>query len=309
MSGPVDDPLKAEFDTVAEWTADVAVDLGPDYFLPAACRGSGSPSTLRWFVDRLGLTAADRMLDCGAGVGGPAAFAAQESGVAPILSEPEAGACRASQRLFGFPVVQAASDLPFATASFDVTWALGVLCTVPDQPCLLRELHRVLRPDGRLGLLVFVARSLPLSDQPRATTSRPRIVCESSSTRRTCGSRTAPSCRNSLCPLTSGGNGPRPSTLSSTDGTTTTRCGRPRCGNRTSSDPCWSTRNSSAGWSSRDHVDDFRSACRARSLIDSTNQRSDNRGGPITVVGTPTVVCTGLARRASGHLRPGTRSR
>lgn len=166
MRGPVDDPLKAEFDTVAEWTADVAVDLGPDYFLPAACRGSGSPSTLRWFVDRLGLTAADRMLDCGAGVGGPAAFAAQESGVAPILSEPEAGACRASQRLFGFPVVQAASDLPFATASFDVTWALGVLCTVPDQPCLLRELHRVLRPDGRLGLLVFVARSLPLSDQP-----------------------------------------------------------------------------------------------------------------------------------------------
>lgn len=309
MSGPVDDPLKAQFDTVAEWTADVAVDLGPDYFLPAASRGSGSPSTLRWFVDRLGLTAADRMLDCGAGVGGPAAFAAQESGVAPILSEPEAGACRASQRLFGFPVVQAASDLPFATASFDVTWALGVLCTVPDQPCLLRELHRVLRPDGRLGLLVFVARSLPLSDQPTGndfpTEDRLRKLLDEADLR----IENSAVMSEFAVSLTSGGNGPRPSTLSSTDGTTTTRCGRPRCGNRTSSDPCWSTRNSSAGWSSRDHVDDFRSACRARSLIDSTNQRSDNRGGPITVVGTPTVVCTGLARRASGHLRPGTRSR
>jgi len=166
MSGSVDDPLKAEFDTVAEWTADVAVDLGPDYFLPAACRGSGSPATLRWLIDRLDLVAADRMLDCGAGVGGPAAFAAQKSGVVPVLSEPEAAACRASQRLFGFPVVRAASELPFATASFDVAWALGVLCTVPDQPLLLSQLRRVLRPEGRLGLLVFVARTVPLSDQP-----------------------------------------------------------------------------------------------------------------------------------------------
>lgn len=166
MSGPPDDPMKAEFGTVAEWTADVAVDLGPDYFIPAGCRGSGSPSTLRWLLDRLGTSVGDRMLDCGAGVGGPAAFAAQESGVVPVLSEPEAGACRAAQRLFGFPVVQAASDLPFAAGSFDVAWSLGVLCTVPDQPRLLRELHRVLTPDGRLGLLVFVARRLPLSDAP-----------------------------------------------------------------------------------------------------------------------------------------------
>jgi ubiquinone/menaquinone biosynthesis C-methylase UbiE len=166
MSDALEDPMKAEFDTVAHWTAEVALSLGPEYYVPAGCRGSGSPSSLRWLIDRLALSSDDRMLDCGAGVGGPAAFAAQESGVAPILSEPEAGACRAAQRLFGFPVVRAASELPFADASFDVAWSLGVLCTVPDQPHLLSELHRVLRPDGRLGLLVFVARSLPLPDQP-----------------------------------------------------------------------------------------------------------------------------------------------
>jgi SAM-dependent methyltransferase len=162
----VNEAMEAEFDTVASWTADVAEDLGPDHYLPAGCRGSGSPGSLRWLVDRLRISAADRMLDCGAGVGGPAAFVAEEVGTRPVLSEPEEGACRAARRLFGLPVVQAGSALPFAAGSFDVAWSLGVLCTVPDQPHLLTELRRVLAPAGRLGLLVFVARSLPLSDQP-----------------------------------------------------------------------------------------------------------------------------------------------
>jgi SAM-dependent methyltransferase len=162
----MNEALRAEFDTVAEWTADVALDFGPDYFLPAACRGSGSPATLRWFIDRLGITTRDRMLDCGAGVGGPAAFAAEEVGAVPVLSDPEPGACRAARRLFGLPVVQAASALPFASGSIDVIWSLGVLCTVQDQASLLAEMHRVLGPSGRLGLLVFVASSLPLSGKP-----------------------------------------------------------------------------------------------------------------------------------------------
>jgi len=91
---------------------------------------------------------------------------AQETGVRPVLSEPQAGACRAARRLFGLPTVQAGSELPFAAESFDVVWSLGVLCTVDDQPLLLRELHRVLAPGARLGLLVFVAQHPPLSTQP-----------------------------------------------------------------------------------------------------------------------------------------------
>lgn len=157
--------MKAEFDTVAGWTADVALDLGPAYHLPAGCRGSGSPGALRWLLDRLDVTATDTMLDAGAGVGGPAAFAAAEVGVRPVLSEPQPDACRAARRLFDLPVVQAGSALPFATGSFDVVWCLGVLCTVPDQPALVAELRRVLRPGGRLGLLVFVA-ATTLSEQP-----------------------------------------------------------------------------------------------------------------------------------------------
>jgi SAM-dependent methyltransferase len=161
----MDEAMQAEFDTVAGWTADVALDLGPDYHLPAACRGSGSPSALRWLLQRLQPSAGDRMLDCGAGVGGPSAFAQVETGILPMLSEPEYEACRAAQRLFGFPVVQARWPLPFATAAFDMAWSLGVLCTVADQDGFLAELVRVLRPAGRLGLLVFVAAG-PLDEQP-----------------------------------------------------------------------------------------------------------------------------------------------
>lgn len=157
--------MKAEFDTVASWTADAALHLGGDYFLPAGCRGSGNPGALRWLLDRLEVQRTDAMLDCGAGVGGPAAFAASEVRVRPVLSEPEAGACDAARRLFDFPVVQAGSELPFAAASFDVAWCLGVVCTVADQPRLLAELRRVLRPAGRLGLLVFVA-ARTLREQP-----------------------------------------------------------------------------------------------------------------------------------------------
>ena len=162
--------MEAEFDTFAKWTADVAIDLGSDYYIPAACRGSGSPASLRWFLDQLDVARNDRMLDCGAGVGGPAAFARDEVGVVPVLTDPAAGACRAAARMFGLPVVQAASDLPFASGSLDVIWSLGVLCTVPDQPHLLAELRRVLTGQGRLGLLVFVAQHPPLSDQPSGNT-------------------------------------------------------------------------------------------------------------------------------------------
>ena len=158
--------MQAEFDTVAGWTADVALELGEDHYLPAACRGSGSPGVLRWLLQQLQVTGADRMLDCGAGVGGPAAFAADEVGVRAVLTDPETGACQAARRLFGHPVVQAASELPFADGSFDVVWSLGVLCTVPEQELLVGELRRVLAPGGRLGLLVFVAQHPPLSDQP-----------------------------------------------------------------------------------------------------------------------------------------------
>jgi SAM-dependent methyltransferase len=162
----VTEAMEAEFDTVAEWTAQVAEELGPRYHVPAGCRGSGSPAALDWLIDRMELTPGTRLLDSGAGVGGPAAYAAQSHSVLPILVEPEIGACRAAEKLFGYPVVCAdGSALPVADESCDVAWSLGVLCTTPNQLALLVELRRAVRPQGRIGLLVFVARREIAADQ------------------------------------------------------------------------------------------------------------------------------------------------
>jgi SAM-dependent methyltransferase len=158
-----DEAMEVEFDTVASWTERAVRALGPEYAVPAGCRGSGSESALHWLADGLELSAGSRVLDDGAGVGGPAGWLAAERGVRPVCAEPMVGAARAAHRLFGLPAVVApAQQLPFADASFEAAWCLGVLCTIPDKAAALAELRRVLRPGGRVGLLVFVAaRPLP----------------------------------------------------------------------------------------------------------------------------------------------------
>jgi len=163
--------MAAEFGTVAEWTAEVASRLGAGYAIPAACRGSGQPAVLNWLLAGLGSAPGGLLADVGAGLGGPAAYAAAEAGLRPLLLESEHAACRAASRLFGLPVIVAdATTLPVADGRADAAWSLGVLCTLAGrdaQLAVLRELGRIVRPGGPIGLLVYVAVRLPLDDPPK----------------------------------------------------------------------------------------------------------------------------------------------
>lgn len=158
MSELESEAMEAEFGTVAAWTEQAVRALGPEHAVPAGCRGSGSESALAWLADRLALRPDSRMLDDGAGVGGPAGWLAGARGIRPVCAEPMADAVGAAARLFGLDaVVAAAQALPFPDRSFDAAWCLGVLSTVEDKAAALAELRRVLTGGGRLGLLVFTA--------------------------------------------------------------------------------------------------------------------------------------------------------
>ncbi|MCW2584062.1 MAG: Methyltransferase type 11, S-adenosyl-L-methionine-dependent [Klenkia sp.] len=148
--------MEDEFGVVARWTGEAARTLGPGHAVPAGCRGSGSTGALRWLADRLHLTSGSLLVDSGAGVGGPAAWAAGDLQARPVCIEPMPDAVRAAQGLFGLPaVVGTAQALPLADDVTAAAWCLGVLCTTQDKAGVLGELHRVLVPGGRLGLLVF----------------------------------------------------------------------------------------------------------------------------------------------------------
>lgn len=162
-----DDAMDAEFDVVPGWTVQAVRQLGAEHALPAACRGSGGPGTLGWLAVQLGLHEGSILLDSGAGMGGPAALAARDTGARVVVAEPMLGACRAAVDLFALATVAAVGQqLPFAAGTFDAAWSLGVLSTSTDQPSQLAELARVVRPGGAIGLLVYTRRVDHLDEQP-----------------------------------------------------------------------------------------------------------------------------------------------
>ncbi|MCW2536917.1 MAG: Methyltransferase type 11, S-adenosyl-L-methionine-dependent, partial [Modestobacter sp.] len=86
MSELSSEAMESEFGTVAGWTEQAVAALGPGYAVPAGCRGSGSEAALRWLADELAVRPGERVLDAGAGVGGPAGWLAAERGVRPVCA-------------------------------------------------------------------------------------------------------------------------------------------------------------------------------------------------------------------------------
>jgi len=106
-------------------------------------------------------TASGDVLEIGGGTGANLPF--YGDGVRTLtITEPDKPMLRRLERRIGELAPQArllrapAEDLPFPDESFDVAVSTLVLCTVDDQARALRELRRVLRPDGRLLFIEHV---------------------------------------------------------------------------------------------------------------------------------------------------------
>ncbi|MGH3134192.1 MAG: methyltransferase domain-containing protein [Gaiellaceae bacterium] len=105
------------------------------------------------------LSPGERVLDLGCGAGTDSLVAAQMVGpdghVTGIDMTPEMLArARTAARAMGAANVELvegeAELLPFPDSSFDVVISNGVIDLIPDKDAVFAELHRVLRPGGRI---------------------------------------------------------------------------------------------------------------------------------------------------------------
>ncbi len=119
----------------------------------------GRAATLE-LAQRAGLSAGQRILDLGGGLGGAARTLAAEFGCAVVVLDLTPAYVQAGEvltRLVGLDERVTfrhgdALDLPFAACEFDVVWTQHSTMNIPDKPRLYAQAWRVLRPGGRLAL-------------------------------------------------------------------------------------------------------------------------------------------------------------
>lgn len=105
-------------------------------------------------IELAGVTAADRVLDAGGGIGGTARCLAHQIGCQVVMADLTPEYCAAATGLAGRIEVREADllALPFEDAAFDVVVTQHVQMNIADKRALYAELRRVLRPGGRLAL-------------------------------------------------------------------------------------------------------------------------------------------------------------
>jgi ubiquinone/menaquinone biosynthesis C-methylase UbiE len=108
------------------------------------------------FADFAGVHAGDRVLDVGAGTGALTGELVRR-GAEVAAAEPSPAFVRALRRRFpGVDVREAgAEELPWPDESFGVALAQLVVSFMSDAPAGLREMRRVLRPDGTVAVCMW----------------------------------------------------------------------------------------------------------------------------------------------------------
>jgi SAM-dependent methyltransferase len=105
----------------------------------------------------LGIARGERVLDLGCGVGGSSRFLHRRAGAEVVgitisaVQTAEATRRREPGGGESFAVADIES-LPFASASFDVAWAVESLSHVLNRAHAMREIARVLKPGGRVAI-------------------------------------------------------------------------------------------------------------------------------------------------------------
>jgi SAM-dependent methyltransferase len=181
--GDGSDPLPVVFDSLRATGRDAdrfEIDdlAGIDEF-----HALGRPATMA-LAELAGVERDAAVVDVGAGLGGPARFLASRYGARVTAVEPTArfrDACAELTRRAGLTdlvrtVDGTATALPVGDGSMDLAWMQAVAISVPDKVAMARELHRVLRPGGRLAFFDSFARDegelpfpLPWADGPEAS--------------------------------------------------------------------------------------------------------------------------------------------
>ena len=111
-------------------------------------------------ADRLELSADDRVLDVGCGIGGPSRLLAAGHGCRVTGIDLTAAFCRLAEEMARWVGLEDRLDyrtgdalaLPFAAESFDVVWTQHAAMNIADKARLYAEMRRVLKPGGRLAL-------------------------------------------------------------------------------------------------------------------------------------------------------------
>lgn len=124
----------------------------------------GRAATLA-LADLAGVRAGQRVLDVGAGIGGPARVLAARYGADVTALDATPRFCRAAEMLTrgagltGRVTVVCADalELPFADDTFDLAWSQAVSQNISDKEGFVSEMVRVVRPGGRLALFEVIA--------------------------------------------------------------------------------------------------------------------------------------------------------
>jgi ubiquinone/menaquinone biosynthesis C-methylase UbiE len=139
--------------------------LTPDDLAPVDEFHSGGRNATVRLAQLAQINGSERVLDVGCGIGGPSRYLASRFGCVvtglDLTADFVALAGMLAQRTrLSDKVTYRQGDalnLPFADASFDLVWSQNAAMNIADRDRLYAEMHRVLRPAGRLALQEMAA--------------------------------------------------------------------------------------------------------------------------------------------------------